>query len=58
MIQALIAKAIIKKVMDAVEKADDKRIARSHHKRIKKLEKMAHPKKELICKCCKNKEHK
>ena len=58
MIQALIAKAIIKKVMDAVEKADDKRIARSHHKRIKKLEEMAHPKKELICKCCKNKEHK
>tara|TARA_R100000152_G_scaffold3471_1_gene1181 strand:- start:723 stop:896 length:174 start_codon:yes stop_codon:yes gene_type:complete len=56
MIQALLVKAIINKIMDAIEEADDKRIAKNHEKRIVKLEKMAHPKKELVCKCCKNKE--
>ena len=56
MIQAIIVKAIIGKIMDAIEKADDKRIAANHEKRIKKLEKLAHPKKEFECKCCKKKE--
>ena len=37
-------------------KEDDSVLASGHEKRIVALEKMAHPKKELICKCCKNKE--
>ena len=56
MIQALLVKAIINKIMDAIEEADDKRIAKNHDKRITRLEKMAHPERELVCKCCKDKE--
>ncbi len=51
----MIGKAVIKKVFEAIEKADDKRIAKSHHERIKKLEEIAHPQRDLICKCCKEK---
>jgi TPP-dependent indolepyruvate ferredoxin oxidoreductase alpha subunit len=58
MVQALLLKAIISGVMKAIEKAPDKKIAKNHEKRIKKLEKLAHPKTELICKCCKEKESK
>lgn len=53
MVQALLVKLVFKKIMEAIEKADDKRIASNHEKRIKKLEKMAHPKKDMICKNCK-----
>ena len=58
MIQGLVLKAIITAVIKAIKKAPDKVIAKEHEKRIKALEELAHPKKELICKCCKNKENK
>jgi len=58
MIQALVIKTVIKSVMKMIIKEDDSVLASNHEKRIKALEKMAHPKKELICKCCKNKETK
>ena len=57
MMQALIIKTVIKAVMKMIIKEDDSVLASNHEKRIKALEKMAHPKKELICKCCKNKEN-
>ena len=53
MIQAIIVKAVIGKIMDAIEKADDKRIASNHDARITKLEKMAHPQADWICLECK-----
>lgn len=43
MLQALLVKTIINQVMKAVEKASDKRIARTHDKRIGELEKNSHP---------------
>ena len=49
MIQALLVKAIIGGVMKHIEKASDKRIASSHDKRIKELEKNSHPSQEYIC---------
>ena len=49
MIQGLIVKFLLKKIMEAIEKADDKRIARSHHKRLKALEKDSHPRSDWIC---------
>ena len=55
MIQAILLKGIIGAVMKAIEKAPDKKIAKNHEKRIKALEKIAHPKKELVCKCCQKK---
>jgi hypothetical protein len=58
MMQALIIKTVIKAVIKMIIKEDDSVLASNHEKRIKALEKMAHPKKELICKCCKNKETK
>ncbi len=39
MIQALLVKTILGKVFEAIEKADDKRIARTHHKKLKDFEK-------------------
>ena len=58
MIQALIIKTVIKSVMKLIIKQDDSILASGHEKRIKALEELAHPKKELMCKCCKNKENK
>ena len=52
MIQGLIVKFLFKKIMEAIEKADDKRIARSHHKRLKALEKNSHPQADWICLNC------
>jgi len=49
MIQGLIVKVLIKQIMKAIEKADDNRIARSHNKRLKALEKDSHPAQEYIC---------
>tara|TARA_R110000824_G_scaffold137515_2_gene301630 strand:- start:800 stop:970 length:171 start_codon:yes stop_codon:yes gene_type:complete len=47
----LIGKALINKVFDAIEKADDKRIASNHEKRIKKLEKEKKNGKNCKCNC-------
>ena len=58
MIQGLVLKAVINAVIKAIKKTPDKLIAKDHEKRILALEKLAHPKKELVCKCCKNKENK
>ena len=51
MIQALVLKGIIQAVLKAIEKAPDKKIASNHEKRIVKLEKYSHPKKEFKCRC-------
>ena len=50
----LIGKALINKVFDAIEKADDKRIASNHEKRIKKLEKEKKNGKNCKCNCNKS----
>ena len=52
LIGKMIGKAVINKVFDAIEKADDKRIASNHEKRIKKLEKDSHPRADWICMDC------
>ena len=52
MIQGLIVRFLFKKIMNAIEKADDKRIARSHHKRLKALEKNSHPEADWVCLKC------
>ncbi len=52
LIGKMIGKAVINKVFDAIEKADDKRIASNHEKRIKKLEKDSHPQADWICMDC------
>tara|TARA_R100000278_G_C5369201_1_gene128276 strand:+ start:163 stop:333 length:171 start_codon:yes stop_codon:yes gene_type:complete len=51
MIQALLLKTIISAVIKAIEKAPDRRIASNHEKRIVKLEKYSHPKKDIRCNC-------
>ena len=45
----MIFKVIINQVMKAIEKADDKKIASNHEKRIKMLEQDSHPSQEYIC---------
>ena len=45
----MVVKVIINQVMKAIEKADDKKIASNHEKRIKKLEKNSHPAQEYVC---------
>ena len=52
MIQALVVKLLFKQIMKAIEKTSDKRIASSHDKRIKKLEKDSHPRADWICMDC------
>ena len=52
MIPGLIVKFLLKKIMEAIEKADDKRIARSHDNRLKALEKDSHPLADWICLEC------
>ena len=47
MVQKLIIKAVIKAVMKMIIKEDDSVLASGHEKRIKALEKMAHPKKRV-----------
>jgi len=56
MIQGMVLKMIVSAAVKAIKKAPDKLIASDHEKRIQALEKVAHPKKELVCKCCKEKE--
>ena len=48
----ILATLISKAVISIIEKADDKRIARSLYKRIKKLEKDSHPRSDWICLEC------
>ena len=56
MLQGILVKTVINQVMKAIEKADDKRIARTLHERIKKLEKLAHKPRDFVtCNCCKKK---
>ena len=59
MVQILIAKVIGKAIMRVIEKADDKRIARKHHREIKELKKEvkdlkknSHSKSDWICLEC------
>tara|TARA_R100001530_G_scaffold127406_1_gene96618 strand:- start:225 stop:437 length:213 start_codon:yes stop_codon:yes gene_type:complete len=52
MIQAFVVKVFIKQIMKAIEKADDKRIASNHDKRISKLEKDSHPVADFVCTEC------
>ena len=56
MIQGIVVKVLIKQIMKAIEKADDKKIASNHEKRIKKLEKLAHQPRDFVtCDCFKKK---
>ena len=48
----ILAAFISKAVISIIEKADDRRIARSFHKRIKKLEKDSHPQADWVCMKC------
>tara|TARA_R100000781_G_scaffold112919_1_gene80623 strand:- start:4815 stop:5024 length:210 start_codon:yes stop_codon:yes gene_type:complete len=50
--QKMLVSFIIKQVMKAIEKASDKQIASGHEKRIKALEKIAHPRADFICMKC------
>jgi len=56
MMQAMVLKMIVSAAVKAIRKTPDKLIASDHEKRIEALEELAHPKKELVCKCCKEKE--
>jgi hypothetical protein len=56
MIPAMIAKIVIKQVIKAITKMDDKELASNHEKRIKKLEDKAHAPRDFVtCDCCKKK---
>ena len=56
MIPGMIAKVVIKQVIKAIQKMDDKKLASNHEKRIKKLEKLAHKPRDFVtCDCCKKK---
>ena len=48
----ILAGFISKAIIRVIEKADDRRIARSFHKRIKKLEKDSHPRADWVCLEC------
>ena len=48
----ILAAMLSKVVISIIEKADDKRIARSFHKRLKVLEKDAHPRSDWVCLEC------
>ena len=54
--QKILINLVLKQVMKMIEKADDKRIARSHHKKIKQnekdieeLKKNSHPQADFVC---------
>mgnify|MGYP003320367250 CR=1 FL=1 len=48
----MIAGIVSNLIIGVIERAEDKRIARSFHKRIKKLEKESHPRSDWICLEC------
>jgi len=50
--QKMLLKVVVNQVMKAIEKASDKRIASDHEKRIKELEKIAHPVADFVCTDC------
>ena len=52
MVQALVVKFLLKQIVKAIAKTSDKRIASNHEKRIKKLEKLAHPQADFVCVDC------
>ncbi len=52
MFQAVLLKVLSKTIIKAVEKANDKRIARNHEKRISKLEQDSHPVSDFVCTEC------
>tara|TARA_R100000742_G_C4263106_1_gene80952 strand:+ start:65 stop:289 length:225 start_codon:yes stop_codon:yes gene_type:complete len=52
MIQAAIVKWLFNQILKMIEKADDKRIAKSFDKRLKILEKDSHPKADWVCLSC------
>lgn len=55
----MIQKVLIQRIMELVVKHLTKKHGLdTFEKRLTILEDMAHPKKELICKCCKEKENK
>jgi hypothetical protein len=49
--QGAILRLVVSAVIKAIEKAPDKRIASNHEKRILKLEKDSHPKRDIRCNC-------
>ena len=51
-LQNLVLKWAAKKVFKIIEDANDDRIARTHHKRLKALEKDSHPQSDWICLDC------
>ena len=48
----ILAGFISKAIISIIEKADDRRIARSLHKRLKVLEKDTHPRSDWVCLEC------
>lgn len=52
MIQALLIKTIVNKVIGFIEKADDDKLSKNHAKRIKALEKIAHEPSDWVCLTC------
>jgi hypothetical protein len=49
MIQGMVIKVIMKQVIKAIQKMDDKKLASNHEKRLEALEKNSHPSQEYIC---------
>tara|TARA_R110002012_G_C11339992_1_gene578185 strand:- start:300 stop:497 length:198 start_codon:yes stop_codon:yes gene_type:complete len=45
----MLIKVVMKQVVKAVQKMDDKKLASDHEKRIEKLEKNSHPPQEYVC---------
>ena len=56
MLKSMFSEEVLKAVVKAITKAPDKVIASDHESRLKDLEKVAHPQKDLVCQCCKHKE--
>ena len=52
MFQTIFWKWVFKKIWGLIKDANDDRMARSHHKRIKALEKNSHPRSDFVCTKC------
>ena len=52
MVQGIFWKWVFKKIWGLIKDANDDRMAKSHHKRIKALEKTSHPQADWICLEC------
>ena len=56
MIQGMVIKVIMKQVIKAITKMDDKKLASNHEKRLDNLEELAHEARNFVtCDCCKKK---